>query len=242
MAFFIFMYHYGRGVEQSDAKAVNWFHLAAEKGNANAQNNIGIMFQNGQGVTQSNTEAIKWYRKAAEQGNVIAQQNLAYFSEAEHRMSKSDIDAVNRYRKAAEQGDAEAAYNLGMSYLSGRGVLKDVYEGRSWLGKSAMGGYYQASKMLAKLNQQQREFDQQQRDDYNKISPGAVFLGVIIGGAVVAAMSNDSDDEDSSADGGGVKAEIWEDTPEGRYQKEMAEIRQREWDLNQHMLEKAFNW
>ena len=196
-----FMYHYGRGVAQSNEKAVNWFHLAAEKGNANAQNNLGILHQNGQGVTQSNTEAIKWYRKAAEQGNVIAQQNLAYFSEAENRMPKSDIDDVNRYRKAAEQGDAEAAYNLGMSYLNGRGVLKDVYKGRSWLGKSAMGGYYQASRMLANLNQQQRELDQKQRNDYNKISPVTVFLGVIIGGAVLAAMSNGSDTSNGYSSG-----------------------------------------
>jgi len=192
-----YMYHYGRGVAQSDAKAVNWFLLAAEKGNANAQNNLGSMFQNGQGVTQSNTEALKWYRRSAEQGNVIGQQNLAYFSEAERGMPKSDIEAVNRYRKAAEQGDAEAAYNLGMSYLSGRGVLKDVYKGRSWLGKSALGGYRPASNMIAKLNQQQRELDQPQQQAQLS-GPEKFLLGLFAVGVLANTLGGDSASNDSS--------------------------------------------
>ena len=186
-----FMYHTGRGVEQNNQRAVNWFSLAAQKGNANAQNNIAIMYQKGEGVTQNNAEAVKWYRKSAAQGNVIAEQNLAHFSELKSQLSRGDVDAVNKYRKAAEEGDAQAAYNLGMSYLNGRGVLRDVYTARSWLGRSAMSGYRPASNMLSKLNQQQRELDLPQEND-KKISSGALLIGVIIGGAILAGMDNDS--------------------------------------------------
>jgi len=52
---------------QDDAKAIKWYLKAAEQGNADAQNNLGLMYQ---------TEAIKWYLKAAEQGNTGAQFNL----------------------------------------------------------------------------------------------------------------------------------------------------------------------
>ena len=48
----------------------------AEQGNANAQNNLGVMYDSGKGVPQSYQEAVKWYRLAAEQGNANAQNNL----------------------------------------------------------------------------------------------------------------------------------------------------------------------
>ena len=48
----------------------------AEKGNAAAQYNLGIMYRTGRGVLKDDKEAVKWYRKAAEQGDAIAQLNL----------------------------------------------------------------------------------------------------------------------------------------------------------------------
>ncbi len=44
-----------------------WVPLA-ERGNAVAQYNLGLMYANGQGVVQDGKQAAKWYRKAAEQG------------------------------------------------------------------------------------------------------------------------------------------------------------------------------
>ena len=43
--------------------------VAAEKGLARAQSNLGDMYANGKGVTQDYVEAIRWYRKAAKQGD-----------------------------------------------------------------------------------------------------------------------------------------------------------------------------
>ena len=37
-------YHEGSGVEQSDAEAVKWYRLAADQGDAYAQNNLGVMY------------------------------------------------------------------------------------------------------------------------------------------------------------------------------------------------------
>jgi hypothetical protein len=49
----------------------------AEKGDAKAQHNLGVMYENGQGVPQDYSEAVKWSRRAAEQGIPEAQYNLA---------------------------------------------------------------------------------------------------------------------------------------------------------------------
>jgi uncharacterized protein len=59
------------------ATAMRLFRPLANHGNAEAQNNVGVMYEKGQGVSQNHTEAVKWYRKAANQGNALAQSNLA---------------------------------------------------------------------------------------------------------------------------------------------------------------------
>ncbi|MDG1372525.1 MAG: SEL1-like repeat protein [Paracoccaceae bacterium] len=45
--------------------------LAADKGHANAQHNLGYSYDVGQGVPQDYSEAVKWYRLAAEQGRCL---------------------------------------------------------------------------------------------------------------------------------------------------------------------------
>jgi len=49
----------------------------AEKGDAQAQRNLGMMYFNGNQVKKDRKEAAKWLRKSAEQGNGKAQAHLA---------------------------------------------------------------------------------------------------------------------------------------------------------------------
>lgn len=48
----------------------------AEKGDAAAQNLLGLRYVSGEGVKQDEREAVRWFSKAAEQGNVSAQSKL----------------------------------------------------------------------------------------------------------------------------------------------------------------------
>ena len=61
------MFDKGHGVEQDYAQAFKWFSKAAEQGDADVQNNLGIIFDQGRGVKRDPTQALQWYRKAAEQ-------------------------------------------------------------------------------------------------------------------------------------------------------------------------------
>ena len=62
------LYKNGQGVEKNYAEAVKWFTMAAEKGNAQAQYELGQWYEFGRNpVEQSYTEALKWYQKAAAQ-------------------------------------------------------------------------------------------------------------------------------------------------------------------------------
>ena len=63
------MHAAGAGVEQSDSKAVRWWLLAAQKGDAIPQFRLAQMYEQGRGVQQNPTLALRWYRESASRGN-----------------------------------------------------------------------------------------------------------------------------------------------------------------------------
>jgi hypothetical protein len=64
-----FMYYRGNGVRQDDAKAIEWFKKAAERGDLQSQVNLGQMYENGLSVPQSSEESARWFQAAANQGD-----------------------------------------------------------------------------------------------------------------------------------------------------------------------------
>ena len=80
----------------------------AEKGDADAQYNLGVCYYNGYGDTKDYGEAVKWYRKAAEQGHADAQNNLGVCYYNGYGVAQDYGEAVKWYKKAAEQGHVKA--------------------------------------------------------------------------------------------------------------------------------------
>jgi TPR repeat protein len=91
--------------EENFPEAAQWFHKAAEQGNANAQCRLGNCYYWGEGVTQDYYKAAEWYRKAAEQGHVSAQNNLGFCYKNGNGVTKDEYEAALWFRKAADQGD-----------------------------------------------------------------------------------------------------------------------------------------
>ncbi|MCH5292250.1 MAG: sel1 repeat family protein, partial [Treponema sp.] len=50
----------------------------AERGDAEAQNELGEMYYDGEGVEQDYDKAFDWFLKSAEQGNASAQMRLGF--------------------------------------------------------------------------------------------------------------------------------------------------------------------
>jgi hypothetical protein len=69
---------------------VKWYSLAAEQGEAAAQNNLGVMYEHGKGVSQDYMTAVKWFRLAAKQGYGTAQYNLGVMYENGKGVSQND--------------------------------------------------------------------------------------------------------------------------------------------------------
>ena len=136
------------GVSKDYAEAYKWFSKAAEMGNANAMNGLGLIYEFGRGVTKDYNEAAKWYRKSAEQGYAKGQANMGYMYEAGNGVEKDYNEAAKWYRKAAEQGYARGQANLGYMYEYGYGVNQDYAEAAKWYRKAAEQGYARGQSNL----------------------------------------------------------------------------------------------
>ncbi len=87
------------------ATALKEWRPLAERGHANAQDNLGLMYTKGLGVPQDYAAAVKWYRKAAEQGHAGAQMRLGVMYIEGIGVPKDDILAYMWLNHSAANGD-----------------------------------------------------------------------------------------------------------------------------------------
>ena len=78
-------------------KAVRWYRLAAEQGNAEAQSKLGAMYYLGDGVPEDDAEAVRWFQMAAEQGHAEAQTILGLMYAKGEGVPEDDAEAVRWY-------------------------------------------------------------------------------------------------------------------------------------------------
>jgi TPR repeat protein len=133
------------------ADAMRWYRQAAEAGNTDAMNRLGVMYDNGQGAAEDPVQAVAWFRKAAEAGDPAGMNNLASMYGHGRGVSQDEGQAVRWYRKAADAGDEWGTISLGMMYENGRGVPKDLEQAVAWYRKAAAAGSETAKAILERL-------------------------------------------------------------------------------------------
>jgi TPR repeat protein len=101
--------------------AFNLFSKVARRGEARAQNMLGIMYEDGKGVAKDDKQAVYWYTKAAESGKADAQFYLATKYLLGEGVAMDNKQAVYWLTKSAEGGYANAQYILGLMYDNGEG-------------------------------------------------------------------------------------------------------------------------
>lgn len=102
----------------------NYSHYieAAKKGDATAQNEIGLCYDKGDGVQQDLVEAFRWYSKAAAQNYATAQYNVGCCYYYGRGVRLDYAEAASWFRRAADQNFLNAQYNMGCCYMNGQGV------------------------------------------------------------------------------------------------------------------------
>jgi TPR repeat protein len=133
------------------AQAMQQYRKAADRGDADAQNNIGQLYSNGSGVPRDYAQAMQWYRKAADQGNSRAQDNIGVLYAGGRGVAQDYAQAMEWYRKAADQGHANAQNNIGTFYQLGQGVTQDYALAMQWYLKAADQGNSRAQNNIGSL-------------------------------------------------------------------------------------------
>jgi TPR repeat protein len=105
-------------------KALKILKPLAEKGDAQAQYNLGQCYFSGWGVAKDWEQAEKWLRKAAAQDHEWAKVLLGYTVDG---LGKHE-EAAKIYAWAAEKGVAAAQVRLGQMYAKGLGVEQNMRE------------------------------------------------------------------------------------------------------------------
>lgn len=107
-------------------EASSYFMIAAEKGHAGAQNDLGHMYRHGIGVQQDYDKAWKWFNAAGDQGLVYALLNQASMYEKGEGCEENFSKARALYQKAAKQDFHDGRVKIALMYLDGRGVIKNT--------------------------------------------------------------------------------------------------------------------
>jgi len=94
------MHKHGNGVEADEAKAKQLFRVAADRGQADAQNELAILLED----DDSPKEAFELFKRAADQGLTMAEYNLAGSFEDGKGVEADAVAAKRWFARAAAKG------------------------------------------------------------------------------------------------------------------------------------------
>ncbi|MDP8912745.1 MAG: SPOR domain-containing protein [Pseudomonadota bacterium] len=129
------------------AGAVKQWRPLAEKGDQDAQFNMGQAYRLGRGVPVDLRIAQSWFQKAAAQGHEMAQGNLGLLLYE----SGKRAEAMPWIRKAAGRGDPRAQYVLGVELTNGDIVPRDFPRAYALMTRAASKGLPPAAKSLEQM-------------------------------------------------------------------------------------------
>lgn len=130
------------------AQKADDYRAAANRGDAEAQFNLGFCYYSGYGVSQDFKQAVYWYTKSANQGYAMAQGFLGALYHDGIGVAQDYKQAVYWFTKAANQGLELAQSSLGGCYENGNGVPQDYKQAVYWYTKAANQGNAKAQRSM----------------------------------------------------------------------------------------------
>ena len=129
--------------------AVGEWRPLADKGDADAQFNMGQAYKLGRGVPTDLRLAQTWYEKAAQQGHEQAQGNLGLILYQNGQRTA----ALPWIKKAADRGDPRAQYVMGAALFNGENISKDWPLAYALMQRAAAQGLPQAATSISEMDQ-----------------------------------------------------------------------------------------
>lgn len=129
--------------------AVAIWRPLAEKGDADAEFNLGQAYRLGRGAPTNLAAAKTWFERAANQGHVDAETTLGLLL----FQNGDQPEGLNWLKKAAQQGEPRALLVYGTALVNGDSVTQDPVLGYAYVSRAAAQGLEPARQTLAQLDQ-----------------------------------------------------------------------------------------
>ncbi|MGQ3299542.1 tetratricopeptide repeat protein [Reyranella sp.] len=130
-------YAIGQVIPRDLRQARHWFSELAGSSALNArtaQEYLATFYEKGLGGPQNYSEALRWYEAAVKGGHApYAEFSLGAMYEFGRGVPANLDKALDLYRTAAFRQYRPAQYRLGVAYLRGEGVRRDLAEALKWL-------------------------------------------------------------------------------------------------------------
>jgi hypothetical protein len=131
------------------ASAVSIWRPLAQKGDPDAEFDLGQAYRLGRGVPVDLAQAQLWLEKAADAGHLDAQTTLGLLLFDSGNRS----GAIRWLKKAAERGEPRAMLVYGTALFNGDGVPKDPITAYAYVSRAAAQGLQPAKATLADMDQ-----------------------------------------------------------------------------------------
>lgn len=130
------IYYHGLDGIADYIKAFSYFEIAANMGNADALNYLGIIFYNGLSKSKDIKQAIKYYTQAIEKGDrKYAPSNLGYIFYNELAY-KDDAKAYSYFKIAEENGNTNAMNMIAYTKALAQGTEQNLAEAIYYINKA----------------------------------------------------------------------------------------------------------
>jgi cell division septation protein DedD len=129
--------------------AVAIWRPLAEKGDADAEFNLGQAYRLGRGVATNLAAAQTWFERAAKQGHLDAQTTLGLLL----FQNGDRAEGLKWLKQAADRGESRAQLVYGTALVNGDSVTQDPVLGYSYVSRAAAQGLEPARQTLAQMDQ-----------------------------------------------------------------------------------------
>src|SRR6476661_8572103 len=128
--------------------AVAIWRPLAEKGDADAQFNLGQAYRLGRGVPTNLAAAKTWFERSANQGHMDAETTLGLLL----FQNNDQAEGLKWLKKASEKGEPRAMLVYGTALVNGDSVTQDPVLGYAYVSRAAAQGLGPAKQTLAQLD------------------------------------------------------------------------------------------
>ncbi|KAG9291244.1 hypothetical protein G9A89_021746 [Geosiphon pyriformis] len=143
-----YLYNFGIGTKVDEAKALEWYEIAAKCDDSFAANQAGYLYCWGIGTKKNLPRALMYFEQSAQLGDPQGHGNLAYAYLKGAGVPQDQQKAFLIYQKAAESDAPVTFLDLAGCYRQGLGVGKDESKAVFWYHKAAYGGNLLAQNEL----------------------------------------------------------------------------------------------